>query len=308
MYRRFFGWKPVLSGENEQKERNGKELINEEMERKEQGDGKVQGNPVVSELAGLSPGGLMEQLAVAEYPEKILESGCRVEGVPGFHVNPEGRWTIHFSQKSSGILIPIRNIQGLISGMQIRLDRPYDGRKYVWLSSVNFPKGASSGSPVHLAGKAGDKIVYITEGALKGDIAHAVSGETFVCVPGVNQYVNLEPFLRRMKELGSRQVYDAYDMDKFLRPVCRGDYNDKCCFCEHYRRKQEYGAIACEKKQIKRENIQRGCRKLAELCRKLELPERMLVWDTDENGEWAERVKGVDDYLIGLQRRDREEP
>lgn len=74
MYRRFFGWKPVLSGENEQKERNGKELINEEMERKEQGDGEVQGNPVVSELAGLSPGGLMEQLAVAEYPEKILES------------------------------------------------------------------------------------------------------------------------------------------------------------------------------------------------------------------------------------------
>ena len=74
MYRRFFGWKPVLSGENERKERNGKELINEEMERKEQGDGKVQGNPVVSELAGLSPGGLMEQLAVAEYPEKILES------------------------------------------------------------------------------------------------------------------------------------------------------------------------------------------------------------------------------------------
>ena len=64
----------MLSGENEQKERNGKELINEEMERKEQGDGEVQGNPVVSELAGLSPGGLMEQLAVAEYPEKILES------------------------------------------------------------------------------------------------------------------------------------------------------------------------------------------------------------------------------------------
>ena len=240
--------------------------------------------------------------------EKILESGCRIEGVPGFHVDPEGRWTIHFSQKSSGILIPIRNTQGLITGMQIRLDRPYDGRKYVWLSSVNFPRGASSGSPVHLAGKAGDRIVYITEGALKGDIAHAVSGKTFVCVPGVNQYVNLEPFLRRMKELGSLQVYDAYDMDKFLRPVCRGDYNDKCCFCEHYRRKQEYGTITCEKKQIKQENIQRGCRKLAELCRRLELPERMLVWDTDENGEWAERVKGVDDYLVGLQKRDRKEP
>ena len=84
--------------------------------------------------------------------------------------------------------------------------------------------------------------------------------------------------------------------------MCRGDYNEKCCFCENYRRKKEYGTITCEKKQIKRENIQRGCRKLAELCRKLELPERMLVWDTDENGEWAERVKGVDDYLVSLQK------
>lgn len=234
--------------------------------------------------------------------ERVLESGCRVEGVPGFHTDPEGRWTIHFSQKSSGILIPIRNIDGRITGMQIRLDRPYDGRKYVWLSSVNFPNGASSGSPVHLAGKAGDRAVYVTEGALKGDIAHAISGKTFVCVPGVNQYVNLEPFLRKMKELGSRQVYDAYDMDKFLRPVCRGDYNDKCRFCDRYGKKQEYGTAACEKKQIKRENIQRGCRKLAEMCRRLGLPERMLVWDTDEHGEWAERVKGVDDYLVSLQK------
>ena len=142
-------------------------------------------------------------LGFRKITEKILESGCRIEGVPGFHVDSEGRWTIHFSQKSSGILIPIRNTLGLITGMQIRLDRPYDGRKYVWLSSVNFPQGASSGSPVHLAGEAGDRIVYITEGALKGDIAHAVSGKTFVCVPGVNQYVNQEPFLRRMKELGS---------------------------------------------------------------------------------------------------------
>lgn len=234
--------------------------------------------------------------------EKILESGHTVEGVPGFHEDSEGRWTVHFGQKASGILIPIRNTQGLITGMQIRLDRPYEGRKYVWLSSVNFPKGASSGSPVHLAGKAGDGVVYVTEGALKGDIAHAVSGKTFVCVPGVNQYVNLEPFLQEMKKLGSRQIYDAYDMDKFLPPVCRGDYNEKCIFCEQYRKNQGYGKKSCEKKQIKRDNIQRGCRKLAELCQRLELPERMLVWDTDENGEWAERVKGIDDYLVSLKK------
>ena len=26
------------------------------------------------------------------------------------------------------------------------------------------------------------------------------------------------------------------------------------------------------------------------------------MWNTDENGEWAERVKGVDDYLVSLQK------
>lgn len=31
------------------------------------------------------------------------------------------------------------------------------------------------------------------------------------------------------------------------------------------------------------------------------------MWNTDENGEWAERVKGVDDYLVSLQKADRKE-
>ena len=42
--------------------------------------------------------------------------------------------------------------------------------------------------------RQGDKIVFVTEGPLKGDIAHALSGRTFVCVPGVNQYANLPAF------------------------------------------------------------------------------------------------------------------
>ena len=63
--------------------------------------------------------------------------GCVLEGVPGFYEEESGEWSIHFTAKSSGFLVPVRNIEGFIVGMQIRLDHPYDGRKYMWLSSVN---------------------------------------------------------------------------------------------------------------------------------------------------------------------------
>ena len=224
--------------------------------------------------------------------------------MPGFYQDKDGEWTIHFSNKSSGFLVPVRNVDGLTVGAQIRLDHPYDGRKYIWLSSAGFFLGTSSGSPVHLAGSPGEKTVFITEGPLKGDLAHALSGRTFGCVPGANQYANLPPFLQEMKLMGTENVYEAYDMDKLLKTVCRGDYNEKCVHCENYRKDWRGQAIPCGKKCVKRQNIQRGCRKLAEICRELDLSAKALTWDTDEDGDWAEHVKGVDDYLYDLKRKN----
>ena len=158
--------------------------------------------------------------------------------------------------------------------------------------------------PVHLAGSPGEKTIFITEGPLKGDLAHALSGRTFGCVPGANQYANLPPFLQAMKLMGTEAVYEAYDMDKLLKTVCRGDYSEKCVHCENYRKYREGRQVLCEKKNVKRQNIQRGCRKLAEICRELDLPAKALTWDTDGDGDWAEHVKGVDDYLHGLRQKD----
>lgn len=238
--------------------------------------------------------------------ERLLESGCTVEGVPGFYQEKDGGWSVHFYPKSSGFMVPVRNLEGLIVGIQIRQDHPRDGRKYMWLSSTNYPMGTSSGSPTHLVGKPGDGTVFITEGPLKGDLAHALSGRTFGCVPGVNQYANLPPFLQKMKLLGTEFVYEAYDMDKLLKPVCRGDYNEKCRYCETYRKNWREECIPCEKKNLKRQNIQRGRQKLAEICRDLGMPMKMLTWDCDAEGDWAEHVKGVDDYLYGLEQKKKE--
>lgn len=236
--------------------------------------------------------------------KRLIEEGCTVEGVPGFYKDKDGEWTIYFNRKASGFMIPVKNPDGLITGVQIRLDHPYDGRKHIWLSSVNFEGGTTSGSLVHFVGKPGDKTVFVTEGPLKGDLAHALSGRTFLCVPGVNQSANLIPVLNEMKELGTRFLYEAYDMDKLLRPVCQGDYSENCKECPCYRKDWKKKRIPCEKKQIKRDNINRGCNKLAEICKELGLQGKTLTWNTDTDGNWAENVKGVDDYLVALQHRE----
>ena len=68
-----------------------------------------------------------------------------MQGVPGFYQDDAGRWTINFGSRTAGILLPAVGMDGLICGMQIRLDTSLrrrddppgkSGAKYIWLSSV----------------------------------------------------------------------------------------------------------------------------------------------------------------------------
>ena len=225
---------------------------------------------------------------------KLQEKGCTVQGVPGFYQDKDGKWTIHFSVKNSGFLIPVLSMEGLIQEFQIRLDHVTDSRKYIWLSSVNYQYGVSSGSPVHVIGNLNEKEVYVTEGALKGTIAHYLSGATFLCVPGVNQHRNLRPILESLSKRNLHLVYETYDMDKKMTVVCDGQYS-KCCECTQSNRFGE-----CPYKVKKRDIIQSGCRKLYELCREYSLSVKRMLWDTDENKEWRGQIKGIDDLYYDL--------
>lgn len=145
--------------------------------------------------------------------QKLLESGQTVKGVPGFYEDQDGKWTVNFTSKNSGILIPIRSMEGKIQGFQIRLDQVMEGRKYIWLSSVKFQNGVSSGSPVHVIGSLDAEQIYLTEGALKGTIAHYLSGDTFICVAGINQYRNLKPVLETLKSRHLQHLYSLSNND-----------------------------------------------------------------------------------------------
>ena len=95
----------------------------------------------------------------------------------------------------------------------------------------------------------------------------------------ITQTLNLVPVLKEMKAFGTSFVYETYDMDKLLNPVCHGDYSENCKDCPCYRKDRKNQCIPCERKQIKRNNIKRGCNKLAEICKELGLEGRTLTFE-----------------------------
>jgi hypothetical protein len=140
-----------------------------------------------------------------------MQSGCALEGVPGFY-REDSQWNVKL--KAPGIVIPVWGIDGKVSGMQIRLDKPVNGRKYIWLSSPGLEGGASSGSPVHFAGDPAAERVYVTDGALKGTVAHILTGATFVCLPGVKSLSGLDGLLSCLKASGTTEVLEAFNIAK----------------------------------------------------------------------------------------------
>lgn len=134
-----------------------------------------------------------------------------LNGIPGFFFD-EGRWRM---SAYSGLLVPVRAVNGQIQGIQIRLDHA-DTRKYRWMSSTNKPSGTGARSWIHVAGDRSRPEVYITEGPIKGDVSSLLTGGAlFVCVPGVTATAQLPETLR---SLGVKQAFEALDMDKLRNP------------------------------------------------------------------------------------------
>ena len=235
----------------------------------------------------------------------LLQEGYSVTGVPGFFMNDRGNWDVAFYRRNSGILCPAFGIDANIEGFQIRLDEPYEGRKYLWLSSSNKNRGVGSKSPVTFLGNPYDRVVRVTEGILKAVVAHSLSGYSFLGTPGVNQYKELEKTLAVLKKNGLKEVQEYYDMDKQMDiTCCRICRSAECAGCMETE-SVPYETV-CPKKERKRNQIQEGCMRLYEVCENLGLHYVKKVWDLDENGLWAGHFKGIDDYWAGCLRKRKE--
>ena len=138
-----------------------------------------------------------------------------LSGVPGFYVDKAGKWS--FAPYPDGYFVPVRDPAGRIQGCQIRV-LPYDpakhNGKYTWFSSAGRKQGARASQWLHAAIPPGVEVkgrVWLTEGALKADIASYYLGVPFVASPGNCQVRNL---LSLLESMGVEEVVMAYDADR----------------------------------------------------------------------------------------------
>ena len=176
------------------------------------------------------------------------------------------------------------------------MDHPKGKNKYVWLSSANQKKGCGISSIVGVSGKTEGSEIYVTEGILKAEIAHQVSGKTFLGNPGIGNWRDLYEVLQVLKKRGLSHVEEVYDMDKQLRLVCDQKYSEICEECED-RKKKGNPDFECPKKRLKRDTIRKGCNHTYHICEELSLSCNRNQWDLDPDGLWAEHEKGIDDWL-----------
>lgn|GEM_PF-832322 len=89
------------------------------------------------------------------------------------------------------------------------------GVKYLTLSSTGKRMGTTSGSPIHFVGAPCSRVVYVTEGCLKADVAHALMHRTFVATLGVNNTAKLDGLFAFLHRNGTEEIIEAEDMDKY---------------------------------------------------------------------------------------------
>ena len=149
--------------------------------------------------------------------KQLQSEGLSLAGVPGFYRDKNGAWT--FIHEKRGILIPVRDRFGL----QIRRDN-VSRRKFRWVSSAEMEDGCRAEGWTHLAGKVRSTIL-LTEGPMKADVIHALTGLTVLAVPGVNSLTQLQMTLEDLRSEGLVEIKTAFDMDFATNHHVQNGYN-----------------------------------------------------------------------------------
>lgn len=171
-----------------------------------------------------------------DIPRKMLEQKCTLTGVPGFYTTKnKGVWTM--CRRNGSIVVPYRSFFNKIVGMQLRKNeedikknKDSSPSKYSWFSSNGYKDGSKASSYLHYAcdffwdsdkeqyyPKIQDNFILLTEGAMKADLTHAISGLPLIAVPGVscaNEAIRSN--IPLLKNVGVKKIILAYDMDRVM--------------------------------------------------------------------------------------------
>ncbi len=236
-------------------------------------------------------------------PKQLISQGYALDGVPGFYKEGD-KWAL--KTPAASYLCPVFDGHtNQILGFQPRLDKPIDGNKYTWLSSVGKPAGVTSGTLAGVLPGKYDKAIVIVEGTLKAIIVYCLLNKeiTVVSVPGVNSLKCLEPVLSMYE--GS-VAFECYDMDKFLtKPIYNPETEEE------------------NKEARKIKNIQTAVVKLEEKCSEYNITVHHNWWNFEQidwakgkelgglikecppyaiTGLWNGEGKGLDDFLLEYKK------
>lgn len=161
-------------------------------------------------------------VGMSSIAKQLQSEGYQLAGVPGFYRTESDTWTLVYEQR--GILVPVRDRLGRIQGIQIRRDKATK-RKFRWISSIYRKDGCAALTWTHLAGPIRPQIA-LTEGPMKADIIHALTGITVLAVPGVNGQTQLKAALEELQKEGLEEIKTAFDMDFLVNRHVEKGYND----------------------------------------------------------------------------------
>lgn len=164
----------------------------------------------------------------------IIRKGLNLKGVPGFFVDTKTQeWTTIWLK--NGILVPYLDEHRRIQGFQLRknneeLTKKPDGKyeeKCNWFSSASKNQGCGCKAWYHMACDfyydfssnqyyplIGDTL-YLTEGAMKGDIIHLIDKKPVIAIPGVSAIAELKRLFTSgfLQKIGVKRIIDVCDMD-----------------------------------------------------------------------------------------------
>lgn len=182
-------------------------------------------SPEVIAHRGYLSWGQGDRLLRSRLAETLYElHGGAILDVPGILLREQNSRSYLTLAGPSGLLIPVRNVEGQIVAFQIRADQPQKSGKYLWLSSSSRG-GPGPGSPVHVSRPLCFSItappgrVWLTEGPLKADIASQILGELVLALPGAQADRHFLSTLEQLHQRGEvRELVLALDSDWHEKP------------------------------------------------------------------------------------------
>lgn len=166
--------------------------------------------------------------------QKLINQGLSLEGVPGFFklsTTDESTGEVHEEWSvycpDPGYYVPIRNQEGQIVAMQIRLNKPTtDKAKYRFFTSgrETLAGGQSAVSEVHVEMcSQPPRFVVVTEGPIKGYVSRALYQRLYnrddlalLCVVGTSNFGKVKSLMEwMMRQYPVEYFIEMYDLDKF---------------------------------------------------------------------------------------------